>query len=163
MLRLDYILHSLTNGFKNRYGMTHTVWVIRSVTKIDWYLKLFYLFHFDSFIKEGARYISLLEVLNIFISYLLRLSHVRFCYANQVSPCLLSFSWKVVYRLKSRSDAEKNKYDFIWFLDYRYSTSDFIFCEMYIFIYQIFAIDPSVMIAIYKTSFYLLIIFGLKF
>ena len=36
-------------------------------------------------------------------------------------------------------------------------TSDFIFCEMYIFIYQIFAIDPSVMIAIYKTGYYLLI------
>ena len=49
-------------------------------------------------------------------------------------------------------------YDFLTIV-FHDPTSDFIFCEMYIFKYQIFAIDPSVMIAIYKTSYYLLIIF----
>ena len=152
MLRLDYILHSLTNGFKNRYGMTYTVWV----TRHDSYGTSHKVCHQNWWIFEVILFISFRQ---FYISYLLRLSHVRFRYADQVSPCLLSFSWKVVYRLKSRSDAEKNKYDFIWFLDHRYSTSDFIFCEMHIFIYQIFPIDPSVMIAIYKT-YYSLIIFN---
>ena len=34
---------------------------------------------------------------------------------------------------------------------FNFLTSDFIFGEMYIFIFQIFAINPPFMIAIYKT------------